>query len=98
MLGSNPSYPFLLGGWTPMDGRDWLIMAALGIVMVVIAVAVAKAYQSGPPAVVATFDYSYLVFAAAWGVIFFSERLDVLTITGIVMIIAAGLLVLKGPA
>ncbi len=88
---------FLLGHWQPMDPRDWAIMASFGIVMVAIAAGVAKAYQVGAPAIVGTFDYSYLAFASLWGVLFFQERLDVLTVTGIVLIVAAGLLVLWRP-
>ena len=88
---------FLLGGWTSMEGRDWAIMARLGIVMVAVAVGVAKAYQSAPSAVVGTFDYAYLVFAAVWGVLFFSETLDAMAMTGILLIVIAGLIVLKRP-
>ncbi|MEX2200982.1 MAG: DMT family transporter [Dongiaceae bacterium] len=86
---------FLLGPWQPMDLREWGIMAAFGIALVAIAAGVAKAYQIGAPAIVGTFDYSYLVFASLWGVLFFQERLDLLTVTGIVLIVGAGLLVLR---
>ncbi|MEX2299094.1 MAG: DMT family transporter [Dongiaceae bacterium] len=88
---------FFLGRWTPMDLRDWAIMAGLGIVMVAIATGVAKAYQIGASSVVGTFDYTYLVFAALWGVLFFSETLDAMTVTGILLIIGAGVIVLRRP-
>ncbi|WGF89347.1 DMT family transporter [Marinivivus vitaminiproducens] len=89
------SEPFLFGGWTAMQGGDWAIMAMLGIVMVAVAVGVARAYQSGPPAIVGTFDYAYLVFAAVWGVLFFSETLDAPTAMGILLIILAGIMVVR---
>ena len=95
MIEPAPSDPFLLGGWTAMDERDWVIMAALGVIQGVGAAGVAKAYQSGAPAVVGTFDYGYLVFAVVWGVLFFSEALDALTLAGILLIVVAGLIVLK---
>ena len=88
---------FLLRRWHPMDPSDWAIMAAFGTVMVAVAAGVAKAYQSGPSAIVGTFDYSYLAFASLWGVLFFSERLDAPIATGILLIVAAGLLVLWQP-
>jgi drug/metabolite transporter (DMT)-like permease len=88
---------FLLGGWSAMSGEDWLVMAGLGTVMVVIATGAARAYQIGAPAVVATFDYTYLVSAMLWGVLFFSETLDVIAVAGIAMIVIAGLLVLRQP-
>jgi drug/metabolite transporter (DMT)-like permease len=95
VAGPQVSDPFLLGSWSPMGPRDWALMAALGAVVVVVAVGVAKAYQVGSPAIVGTFDYAYLVFAALWGVTFFSERLDRLTVLGIVLIVVAGVVVLR---
>jgi len=88
---------FLLGPWQPMDLRDWTIMAAFGIALIAIATGVAKAYQVGPPAIVGTFDYSYLAFASLWGVLFFRERLDIPTLAGIFLIVVAGLVVLWQP-
>ncbi len=94
LLGPDPSNPYLLGRWVPMGVEEWAIMGAFGTALVVVAAAVAKAYQSGPSSIVGAFDYSYLVFAALWGVIFFGETLDAPTVAGIAMIAAAGLLVL----
>ncbi|RIY01332.1 DMT family transporter [Aureimonas flava] len=88
--------PFLLGWWTPMRGADWGLMVALGCVMVVVALGVAAAYQRAPPAVVGTFDYAYLVFAAAWGFLIFGERLDAVALLGIALIVAAGIFVVSG--
>jgi drug/metabolite transporter (DMT)-like permease len=90
-----PTDRFLLGGWSDMAAKDWLILAGLGVVMVIVAICTARAYQVGAPAVVATFDYSYLVFATLWGILFFSETLDGTTATGIAMIVVAGLFVLR---
>lgn len=87
------SHPFLFGRWTAMEGMDWFLMFGLGCVMVVVALGVAKAYQSAPPAIVGTFDYTYLVFAATWGLSFFGERLDAFTLIGMGLILAAGVLV-----
>lgn len=89
------SDPFLFGGWRSMEGADWLLMMGLGCVMVLVALGVARAYQSAPPAVVGTFDYAYLVFAALWGLSFFEERLDGFTLVGMVLILVAGGLVVS---
>jgi drug/metabolite transporter (DMT)-like permease len=97
LFAPDTSRGFLLGPWQPMDLRDWAVMGAFGIAMVAIAAGVAKAYQVGSPAVVGTFDYSYLAFASLWGALFFSEALDTLTVTGILLITGAGLLVLWRP-
>ena len=89
------SDPFLLGAWAVMDEQDWALMGALGVAQGVAAIGVAKAYQSGAPAVIGTFDYAYLVFAAIWGILFFSEIIDASTLAGMLLIIVAGILVLK---
>lgn len=95
LIGPDPSSNrFVLGSWVPMGLEQWAIMGAFGTALVVVTAAVAKAYQAGPSAIVGTFDYSYLVFASLWGVIFFGETLDTLKIVGIAMIVAAGMLVL----
>jgi drug/metabolite transporter (DMT)-like permease len=87
--------PFLLGGWSAMEALDWQIIAMLAILIVAISAGVAKAYQCAPPAIVATFDYSYLVFAAGWSFAIFSELPDVPTVAGMILIAGAGLLVLS---
>jgi drug/metabolite transporter (DMT)-like permease len=86
------AYPFLLGRWTAMGLREWGIILLLAVLIVAISSGVAKAYQSGPPAVIATFDYTYLIFAAFWSFGFFSELPDLMTTTGMLAIAGAGIL------
>jgi len=86
-------FPFLLGDWTPMDAGAWGLMALLGVLSAAYFVGVARAYQIAPPSIIATFDYGYLVSAALWGYLFFSERPDGMTVGGMVLITGAGLLV-----
>jgi drug/metabolite transporter (DMT)-like permease len=73
------------------------LIAILAVLIVAISSGVAKAYQCAPPAIVATFDYSYLVFAAIWSFAFFSEVPDAPTIVGMILITGAGLLVFFQP-
>lgn len=94
MLGG---YPFLLGNWISMGAFEWGVIASLALLMVIIGTGLAKAYQSAPPSVIATFDYAYLLFAAFWGWLFFAERPDADTVTGMIMIIIAGMLAVPGP-
>ena len=91
-------YPFLLGYWVDMGPREWSIIALLAILIVAIGIGLAKAYQSGPPSVIATFDYSYLIFAAFWSYTIFAEVPDLATVAGMAAIAAAGLLVTRQPA
>lgn len=89
-------YPFLLGYWVAMGPREWGIVALLATLMLAISLGLAKAYQSAPPSIIATFDYSYLLFAAFWSFIIFAEPPDTPTIVGMLMIAGAGLLVVRG--
>ncbi|HIC82373.1 MAG TPA: DMT family transporter [Kiloniellaceae bacterium] len=89
--------PFVLGPWIPLSGQDWAFMAVLAVLIVGAAAAAAKAYQSGPPVIVATFDYSYLIFAILWSALLFSELPDRDTLAGMAVVFAAGLLVLPKP-
>lgn len=89
--------PFLFGNWAPMGARECWLVALLAVLIVTISAGVAKAYQSSPPAIIATFDYAYLVFADFWGFTFFSERPDTATVIGMILIAGAGVLVVRRP-
>lgn len=89
------SYPFLTGDWTWTMGRTGWIIGVLAVLMVGISIGLAKAYQAPRPHVIATFDYTFLVFAAFWGFVFFGEVPGGWTMTGIAMIVGAGLWVVK---
>jgi hypothetical protein len=43
-----------------------MVIMLLAALMIVISVGLAEACQSAPAAIIATFDYSYLSFAAFW--------------------------------
>jgi len=90
------AYPYVFGSWSTVGPRDWLILAVLAGFSIGLAMMLAGAYKVAPPAVVATFEYSYLVFVAAWDVLFFGTTPSNTTVTGMTMIVAAGLLVLPG--
>jgi drug/metabolite transporter (DMT)-like permease len=90
-------YGFLLGRWTTMGALEWGLIAVLAVIIVAVSTGVAKAYQSGPAAIIGTFDYAYLVFAVLWSLLIFSETPDVGTLAGILLIVAAGALVV-GPS
>ncbi|MGP1253049.1 MAG: DMT family transporter [Kiloniellales bacterium] len=88
---------FLFGAWVPMGLRDWALIALMALLIIAISAGVAKAYQSAPPATIATFDYAYLIFAGVWGFLLFGETPAATTLIGMLTIAAAGLLVLRRP-
>ncbi|MGB3316533.1 MAG: DMT family transporter [Albidovulum sp.] len=85
---------FLFGPWQPVDAPLALTVATLAGLLLVGSVGAAIAYQEGPPTTVAAFDYSYLAFSLLWGAIFFGERPGAIALTGICIIVGAGLLAL----
>ncbi len=86
---------FLARPWAATELSQWLVIAGLAGLAVAIGAGVAKAYQSGPPQVIAAFDYAYLVFACLWSWAFFSVAPEPMTILGMVLIAGAGLLSLR---
>lgn len=84
--------PFLLGSWITLPPLAWTIVCALALLMIVSAYLLVKAYQITAPNIVATFDYSYLIFSIMWGGLIFSEIPDIYTIIGMVLIASAGII------
>ncbi|GAB5471635.1 MAG: DMT family transporter [Rhodospirillales bacterium] len=86
---------FLKADWTPMGLTEWIAMAILAISILFGSIGAAVAYQSGRPATVGTFDFAYVGFAVIWGFLFFAEVPDGMTLVGMAMIVAAGILSLR---
>jgi len=89
------SHAYIFGGWQSLDLSVWFILVHLAAIAALSAIVIAGAYQSAPPSIVATFEYSFLIFAACWDVLYFKTPLTLATIIGMVMIVGAGMLVLK---
>ena len=84
--------PFLLGPWTAMAPREWMVMALLATATLIGSIGTAIAYQSGPASMVSTYDFAYLAFVALWGLMFFGEIPDAMSALGIAFIAAGGIL------
>ena len=89
------AYPYLFGMWSKVSLNDWLVLALLAVFAIAISMLLAGAYQAAPPAIVSTFEYSYLVFVALWDILFFDNSPTAVTITGMALIVTAGLLTLR---
>lgn len=86
---------FLLAPWASMGGAEWLSMALLASAILIGSVGAAIAYQNGPPAVIGIFDFAYVGFAVIWGLVFFAEVPDGLTLGGIALIVMAGFMSIR---
>ncbi|SLN33639.1 DMT family transporter [Ruegeria meonggei] len=89
------AFPYVFGIWSPLGTTECLVLVLLAVFTVVISLGLAGAYQTAPPAIVATFEYCYLVYAAFWDMFIFESAPGFSTITGMVLIVGAGLMLLK---
>ncbi|MFC6487526.1 DMT family transporter [Nitratireductor sp. GCM10026969] len=72
-FGPGDDKSFVLSVWPTLMLEDWLLVGILGVLLAIIATAVAQAYRLAPSPIVGVFDNAYLLFAAMWGVLFFDE-------------------------
>lgn len=89
------TYPSMFGDWALPGLHEWMVLGLLAVLTIVISSGIAGAYQIASPPIVATFEYSYLVFVAIWDIVFFNTVPTIMTVTGMAMIICAGLLVIR---
>ncbi|MBU2532531.1 MAG: DMT family transporter [Alphaproteobacteria bacterium] len=86
-------WPYLLTGWHELSVWTVLAVMACSGLNLVANISLARAYQTAESSWLAPYDYSYLVFAAAWGYAIWGTVPDALTVAGMVLIAAAGIFV-----
>ncbi|MEM9432358.1 MAG: DMT family transporter [Pseudomonadota bacterium] len=92
------AFPYIFGTWSAVEASDWFVLLLLAAFAIVLGMMLAGAYKAAPPAIVGTFEYSYLVFAAGWDILFFGIALNSATLAGMAMIVVAGVMVLRSNA
>lgn len=85
--------PFFFTGWvTPTEKFFfWTAIQAVGSIVAV--TGLIRGYQVAEPTYIAVFEYSFLIFAGFWGWMLWQEIPDVLGFVGILLIIAAGVII-----
>ncbi len=71
--------------------NDFALMCLMGFFSALSSVYFIKAYQAAPTNFVAPFEYSAMIWAIAYGVIFFRDYPDGWTLAGAAIVVAAGL-------
>jgi drug/metabolite transporter (DMT)-like permease len=92
---AHPSMQFLLRGWTMPPGLDLLMIASTGLVAAVGSWALTNAYRLAEANVVAPFEYTTIVWAVLAGFLVWGEVPDGYTIAGILLVVGAGIYVLR---
>lgn len=95
MMGSESRLSLFESEWVPMGWNQWALIVLLSLTMLIGSVGTAFAYQFAPSSIVSTWDFSYLAFAVLWGVVLFSELLDMVSMLGIAFIALAGIIVVR---
>ena len=85
--------PFMLEDWSPMTGADWRLMPFLALLICGISILLPLSYQIAPTVLVAILEYVYLIFGGVLGFIFLNEVLDAISITGMIILVFAGALI-----
>lgn len=88
------SYPFIFGEWTATTPMLWMILAGVGVIFAAIATLLSGAYKLAPPSIIGTLEYSYLIFAILWDILFFATIATPATLAGVALIVIGGRLVL----
>lgn len=85
----------LVWSWQTPPPELWLLLAAVGALASLAQLLFTRAYAYGPAAQVGPFGYSTVVFAAIAGGVLWGEVLDLLSLTGAVLVCLGGILVIR---
>ncbi len=89
---SDPSLNFLLRPWSWPALPDFALMALCGLIAAVAMSLLTQAYRIADANLVTVFEYTGMVWAPLWGLLFFGETPRMTTLAGLAMIFAAGMI------
>jgi len=81
-------------GWTVPDGKDLIVLVAIGVLGGLGQILVVQAYRYGDASLVAPFEYSTMIWATALGWFVFGEWPVTAVIIGSLIVIASGVYVI----
>ncbi len=81
--------------WKNPDLNQWMLLILLGTFGTLGQLFLTKAYVLAPASRIAPFTYSSILFAAFIGWVFWNEIITLLTVTGALLIISAGIIILR---
>lgn len=93
----HPSIAFLVRPWVWPDTLGFIMMAACGVIAAVAMSLLTHAYRTADASLVTVFEYTGLIWGPLWGYLFFAEVPPLTTFLGMLLIMAAGLIVLLRP-
>ncbi len=95
----HPSLDFVVRPWVVPNLTDFGLMATCGVIAAFGTTLLTHAYRTAEANLVTVFEFTGLIWAPLWGILFFAEVPGPRAIVGVTLIIGAGLLVaFKAPA
>ncbi|MFZ5674474.1 MAG: DMT family transporter [Pseudomonadota bacterium] len=93
----HPSFAFLVRPWAWPDTLSLAMMAACGAIAAIAMLLITQAYRLADASLVTVFEYTGMIWAPLWGLLFFAEVPAVTTLLGMLLILLAGLIILVRP-
>lgn len=93
--GSSSQFQFLLRGWAFPGGADLLLMVLTGVTSAFGFMCSSSAYQREQASRIAPFEYVMIVWVTVLSYLVWSEVPDLLTMTGIALIVGSGIYVIR---
>ena len=90
----NPNLEFLLRAWRWPDSDDLGLIAAIGLLSAVIAIAMSAAYRAAEASFLAPFEYANLPLVLLWGFLIFGDFPNALALFGMVLIGSGGMIMI----
>jgi len=85
---------FLPISFEPIIAGDLMLIALIGLLVGCAQICIVQAFKSAPPATVAPFQYTQMLWAVFYGFLVFGDIPDVFVITGSALVVASGLYIL----
>jgi drug/metabolite transporter (DMT)-like permease len=92
---AHPSLDFLIRPWQRPNITDFLLMGACGAIAAIGMTFITQAYRIAQANLVASFEYTGMLWAPLWGLLFFSEVPRWTTAVGALLIVSSGLVALR---
>ena len=89
-------FDFILGEFVMPQGVVWFYVLGMGVFATISQLLMTKAYGETKAGIVGAVSYSNIVFSIIVGMLLGDSFPDIVTISGIILIIVAGIIVVKG--
>lgn len=80
--------PYMIFAYHPMTLKQWGLLTLAGFCAMVGQFAITAAYTLAPAKEISVFDYSQVMFASLWGILFLGEIPDHFSVIGYIIVIA----------